>query len=295
MPERLRGQTRISFLTICYAMRAQVQILLCSFLFFFSGCFHRSPWYFCCSCGHYRDYKPLQAAGLLWYINLRIVSVNHKELSHPVLSQTRTSTGPAYTATNTESWETLMLSRVHAKNSGSLAELLLTGSSPFGLRAWPESCCASWQGSGEDLEVPMAQIAPAATDRGQALALGALQMQRRKTGATQAARSTIPMPESYWSFLSEPCQEEVASNTKQHGFILKVQGANALYLCTLFSSVDSKRSTEAEVARQHRQGTLHTGLDKSRLPRDLSAAMSHFAAVALAGSSLHLALQKVCL
>ena len=27
LPERLRGQTRIDFLTICYAMRAQVQIL----------------------------------------------------------------------------------------------------------------------------------------------------------------------------------------------------------------------------------------------------------------------------
>lgn len=141
MPERLRGQTRIRFLTICYAMRAQVQILLCSFLLFFSGCFHRSPWYFCCSCGHYgdyRDYEPLQVAGLLWCIILGIVSVNRRKLSDTVLSQTRTSTGPAFTATvqlYTESCETLMLSRVHAKKSGSLAELLLTGSSPLGLRA----------------------------------------------------------------------------------------------------------------------------------------------------------------
>lgn len=33
MPEWLRGQTRTSFLTICYALRAQVQILLWSHLF----------------------------------------------------------------------------------------------------------------------------------------------------------------------------------------------------------------------------------------------------------------------
>ena len=38
LPERLRGQTRIDFLTICYAMRAQVQILQWSNFFWLHSC-----------------------------------------------------------------------------------------------------------------------------------------------------------------------------------------------------------------------------------------------------------------